>query len=57
MRYIFFLFLKKTQHILWYSLEAPQRGASNEYSQYMVSSRNKKMSIFGHVNLGCANGF
>ena len=25
-----------------YSLEVPQRGASNEYSQHMFSSRNKK---------------
>ena len=25
-----------------YSLEAPRRGASNEYPQHMFSSRNKK---------------
>ena len=30
-----------------YSLEAPQRGASNEYPQHMFLSRNKKdISIF-----------
>ena len=28
--------------MLWYSLEAPQRGASNEYPQHMFSLRNKK---------------
>ena len=33
--------------MLWYSLEAPRRGASNEYPQHMFSSRNKKdISIF-----------
>ena len=30
------------KHMLWYSLEAPRRGASNEYPQHMFSSRNKK---------------
>ena len=29
-----------------YSLEVPQRDASNEYPQHMFSSRNKKDSIF-----------
>ena len=28
--------------MLWYSLEAPRRGASNEYPQHMFSLRNKK---------------
>ena len=28
--------------MLWYSLEVPRRGASNEYSQHMFLSRNKK---------------
>ena len=28
--------------MLWYSLEAPRRGASNEYPQHMFSSSNKK---------------
>ena len=28
--------------MLWYSLEAPHRGASNEYPQRMLSRRNKK---------------
>ena len=33
--------------MLWYSLEAPRRGASNEYPQHMFSLRNKKnISIF-----------
>ena len=33
--------------MLWYSLEAPRRGASNEYPQHMFSSRNKKdISIY-----------
>ena len=34
------------KHILWYSLEAPRRGASNEYPQHMFSWRNKKTSIY-----------
>ena len=29
-------------HMLWYSLEAPQWGASNEYPQHMFSLKNKK---------------
>ena len=37
---ISFLFLNK--NMLWYSLEAPRRGTSNEYPQHMFSSRNKK---------------
>ena len=28
--------------MLWFSLEAPQGGASNEYPQHMYSLRNKK---------------
>ena len=28
--------------MLWYSLEVPQWGTSNEYPQHMFSSRNKK---------------
>ena len=28
--------------MLWYSLEAPWQGTSNEYLQHMFSSRNKK---------------
>ena len=32
--------------MLWYSLEAPRRGASNEYPQHMISSRNKKKKYF-----------
>ena len=29
--------------MLWYSLEAPCRGASNEYPQHMFLLRNKKI--------------
>ena len=33
--------------MLWYSLEAPRRGAANEYPHYMFSLRNKKdINIF-----------
>ena len=32
------------KHILWFSLEAPRRGASNEYLQHMFPCRNKKNS-------------
>ena len=35
----FFLLLGE---VIGYSLEAPHEGASNEYSQYMLSLRNKK---------------
>ena len=43
---IFFLFLHENL-CSGYSLEAPQRGASNEYPQRMFSWRNKKdISIF-----------
>ena len=38
---ISFLFLSKNI-CCGYSLEVPQRGASNEYPQHMYSSRNKK---------------
>ena len=34
-----------TKNMLWYSLEAPGWGASNEYPQYMFSRRNKKNII------------
>ena len=40
-KYIFFLFLKGNI-CCGYSLEAPRRGASNEYPQHMFSWRNKK---------------
>ena len=38
---LFFLFLLKSIDC-GYSLEPPRRGGSNEYSQYMSSSRNMK---------------
>ena len=37
---IFLNFLQK--HRLWYSLEVPQWGTSNEYQQHMFCWRNKK---------------
>ena len=39
----FYLSPKKTCY--GYSLEAPQRGTSNEYQQHLLSRRNKKISI------------
>ena len=37
------IFLVSSQkHMLWYSLEAPRRGASNEYPQHIFSWRNNK---------------
>ena len=39
---IFFLFLNENI-CCGYSLEAPQRGASNEYPQHIFSLRNKKI--------------
>ena len=42
-RHFFFLFLHENIYC-WYSLEAPRRGASNEYSQYMFLWRNEKNS-------------
>ena len=37
--------------MLWYSLEAPRWGASNEYPQYMFLWRNKKNIIRWKLNL------
>ena len=37
---VVFLFLK--ENMMGYSLEAPRRGASNEYPQRMFSLRNRK---------------
>ena len=37
------------KHMLWYSLEAPWQGTSNEYLQYMFSSINKKNIYLGPV--------
>ena len=31
---------------LWYSLEPPQRGGSNEYPQSMFLSRNKENNVY-----------
>ena len=41
---IFFLYLKENIHC-GYSLEAPNRGASNEYKQHMFSLRHKKIYL------------
>ena len=30
------------KHVVWYSLEMPYQGASNEYPQHMYLLRNKK---------------
>ena len=50
-RYIFFLFLHKNI-CCGYSLEAPQWGASNEYTQHMFPWRNKK-----NINVFCWTGW
>ena len=34
-----------SKHRLWYSLEPPRRGGSNEYPQSMVLSRNKENNV------------
>ena len=48
---IFFLFRNKNmlflnKNILWYSLEAPQRGASNEYHNIFLFRNEKNISTF-----------
>ena len=66
---IFFLFLDKNI-CCGYSLEAPHRGASNEYPQHMFSLRNKKtiypipiliwtygLCSFAHQNFVCIQNF
>ena len=44
--------------MLWYSLEVPHRGTSNEYAQHMFSWRNKKNIIwnYGFILSWCENG-
>ena len=34
------------KHRLWYSIEPPQRGGSNEYPQSMLLSRNKENNVY-----------
>ena len=34
------------KHRLWYSLEPPRRGGSNEYPQSMFLRRNKKHNVY-----------
>ena len=41
---IFLYFCSK--HGLWYSLESPRRGGSNEYPQSMFLSRNKRNNVY-----------
>ena len=36
------ILISPRKHMLWYSLEAPRRGASNEYPQHMFLWRNKE---------------
>ena len=43
---ILILFLFSMKCMLWFSLEAPYRGASFEYLQHMFSRRNKKNIIW-----------
>ena len=53
--YIIILLISAQKHRLWYSLELPQWGSSNEYPQCMFLSRNMKnirifiwkLSVFG----------
>ena len=40
------IFLSAQNHRLWYSLEPPRRGGSNEYPQSMILSRNMKNILF-----------
>ena len=35
-----------SKHRLWYSLEPPPRGGSNEYPQSMFWGRNKKNNVY-----------
>ena len=41
------LIISAQKYMLWYSLEAPRRGASNEYQQHIFSCRNKKNMYSG----------
>ena len=43
--YIVFL-ISAQKHRLWYSLESPCRGGSNEYPQSMFLNRNKKNNVY-----------
>ena len=48
-----------SKHRLWYSLEPPRRGGSNEYPQSMFLSRYKKNNVypckpqFYYIKVGC----
>ena len=54
---IFYLFVcMYTNTCCCYSLEAPHRGASNEYPQHMFSWRNKKKCQSFWLEKNCLNG-
>ena len=46
LKIIDFFFISLQKHMLWYSLEVPHWGTSNEYPQHMFSWRNKKNVFF-----------
>ena len=41
-RTLYIFLISRQKHVCGYSLEAPRRGASNEYPQHMFWSSNKK---------------
>ena len=43
---IFFFSYFCSKHKLWYSLEPPRLGGSNEYPRSMFSSKNKKNNVY-----------
>ena len=52
-----------SKHSLWYSFEPSRRGGSNEYSQSMFLSRNKKNNLYPvnpslnpNLKVGCLGG-
>ena len=44
------IFICPQKHMLWYTLEVPCQGYSNEYPQHMFSWTNKKNIIFSWKN-------
>ena len=47
MRKVYFYIVKNiVPHRLWYSLETPRRGGSNEYTQSMFYAEIRKISEF-----------
>ena len=43
-----FFFISAQKHTLRYLLEAPQRGASNEYQQHMFSCAKRRKLLYGY---------